>query len=540
MADRSESPNRFSALQRLTRHPALTDVLPSLPAATLKRLYDAVGLHDAGPLMALTPGPLLVQALTEAVWTEQRGRTELDADVFVDWLEIWLSEGQPFAAERLLALDEDLLAACLGALLEVADTTVDGLHRWSCDDDGGNPWDGAPPLPSDASTIIDRFAVTAVREDEWELVHHALLALWDEAPDALLRLLQRLTLDDGRLEGEEVRYRIHEDAAAEREQGRERAGFVPRAAARAFLGQARVLSPGEILAMTEYDPESARHLGRLDPAGSESPSGGSRPAAASGPRVASTEYRDRVVAPTVSGSAPDLEGAEIWTLLSAAGILDQPAPAGLLTGPENRPLPLQIRLDRLAAEDPAALARTASELAYLANVLLTLDLLPASRGAEEAARELAFATANLGLELLERHGAGVDLERPPGLVRGFLLAWRTLLDLPSHLVRAVAQALDTPRMRAYLQARAWLGVQMSESLADLQHAVDERDVESAREALALLSLALDTGACRAAAHLLDNPPRFPGLLEGADDKDAARWITTVDDLERLGRLMRAF
>jgi hypothetical protein len=77
---------------------------------------------------------------------------------------------------------------------------------------------------------------------------------------------------------------------------------------------------------------------------------------------------------------------------------------------------------------------------------------------------------------------------------------------------------------------------MLESLDDLREAVDRSQFDAARESLALLSLACQTDACRAASHLLGRPPRFSALLEGGD-RHAARWIRSLADLERVAELL---
>jgi hypothetical protein len=536
-----ETPQRTGStdVRRLLDHPALAEVLPQLSAQALTRLYETVGLHDAGSLMALTPPPLLARALDQAVWTEYRGRTHLDADVFIDWLAVWLEEGEAFAARRLLALGEELLAVCLGAVLTVTDTNVAGLHRWN-QDDGDNDASGeVQPVPAGISIGIDRFEIVPTQEDERDLLDTALQALWNEAPDLLLHLLERLTADDSRLDGEGLRYRVHDDSAAARDAERERAGYVSGPAAAAFLGQVRVLGQEGIVELTDYDLESARHLGRLHGVG-QSESGSWSPGAEA--RVSQSEEapaEDELVGkhPKASpferqASPPD---AEVWALLAAAGVVEPAAAAALLTGPGNEPLTLERRLEALGAGHPAAFGQAARELAYLANVLLTLEL-PGPGGREDSARELALATTNLGLELLEVRGVLVDLHRPPGAVRAFLLGWSTLLDLPARLVAACEAALESPGVHRRLASRTWLHDAMRESLADLTGAVPQQRFDAAREALTLLSLALDADACRAAVHLLGMPPRFPALMEGGG-KGASRWIRTEQDLGQLEGLL---
>lgn len=532
MAERATSSPRALALRRLTNHPALADIVPTLAPRTLARLYDTVGLHDAGPLMAITPPQLLARALDEAVWVEHGTGTTFDPDAFVNWLEVWLEEGDAFTVDRLQALDEDMLALCLRSLLAVEDGNVGGFERSSAEEDGMTASETGSNLPGGLSLTIGPFTVTAVLEDEWDVVSRALTAFTEHAYDLLLVLLARLCMDDSRLEGEAGSTGHAADAAGAREQRRERAGFVPRAGAQAFLAHVRSLTSSAILALDAYDPETARHLSRLQnspPATDREPSGRAE--------EAQQQSNDDRIGPLAGEpAARSASDTDIWSLLEQAGVIEKQMPAGLLAAPDASACLLQQRLDTLAAVEPRALAGPGSELAYLANVLLAVDVLPEGSG-EDAARDLAFATVNLGLELLEAHGETADLEAPPGLVRAFMLAWHTLLGMPRAVVRAVDTGMAAPRTVAWLESRAWLQAQMNESQQDLHRAVRDGDTEAAREALALLSLALDTDACRGAAHLLGPMPRFPGALEGGTKEDA-RWFRSIVDLERVAALLR--
>ena len=502
------------ALRSLEDHPGLHGLLPAMAPRTLTRLYDAVGLHDAGSLMAITPANQLVHALDEAVWTHDGVDTRFDPDVFVDWLEVWLGEGAAFTAERLLLLDEDFLALGFATVMRVADAEVEGFER-TVAEQGDEP----PGMDPEAA-VVDRFLIAPVQEDEGDVVQQAVVALWDHDPSRALTLLERLARLPLDAHPAAV---LHHDAAAAREAVGERSGFVPPAAARAFLATAGAAGLVELCAMTEYDLETARHLGRL--------------AAASALPVVAAEPAN---APAPFGRADTGTEAEseIWRLLGEAGVLDGAPPAALLAGPGRpQPLTLQRRLDDAAAESPDRLAHAAAELAWLANVLITgVGLMISGGRREEQARELAFATANLGIELLEHRESPVVLGEPPGLVRAFLVGWRVLDELRASLPAAFERAFASPAMAAHLEPRVWLRQEMDASLEALAAAVAESRLDAAREAVGLLSLACHTASCRAAAHLLGHPPRFPLLLEGGG-KDEARWIRSLDDVERLSALL---
>jgi hypothetical protein len=46
-----------------------------------------------------------------------------------------------------------------------------------------------------------------------------------------------------------------------------------------------------------------------------------------------------------------------------------------------------------------------------------------------------------------------------------------------------------------------------------------------------------TATCRALGPLLDEIPRYSPLLEGSKQPDAARWIATRADLDRIAALL---
>ncbi len=517
------------SLLRLRDHPALVRILPELQPRSLARLYQAVGMNDAGSLMALTPPALLARALDEAVWTDTGGTPRFDPDVFVDWLEAWIGEGDTFTAERLAALDEDTLALCLGQVLRVEDSHTTAFCRPG--EDAEEPGTAGLLEPDDGIGVFDRFLVTTQVEDEWHVIHPALVALWEHAPERLQAVLARLTAHDSRLDGEGP-CPLYEDAAAAREDRRERSGFVATAAARAFLAQSTAMSADELFGMSDYDLETARHLRQLESARRAGPARAIDAAEAGEPVSPDLAARR----PPGADRADQGADAELWHLLADAGVVD--TPAGLLAAPAGRAASaLERHLTALAAARPGRLEQAGGELAYLANVVYAaIDLSGESRRPEDVARDLAAATVSLGLELLESHGAAVPLGQPPRLIQAFLLGWRALDALPGRLLEAFQRAFESPATQRYLAHRSWLRQQAASSLADLETALNARRYDGAREAVGLLSLAFETDACRAAVHLLAEPPRFPGLLEGAG-KDVARWFSASGDLHDVDVLL---
>ncbi|HEX7035580.1 MAG TPA: hypothetical protein VF210_07385 [Pseudomonadales bacterium] len=517
------------ALLRLLDHPELPSLLPSLPAPALARLYDTVGLHDAGRLMVATPLPLLARALDEALWPADGGPP--DPDVLIDWIAVWLEEGDEFAASALGALDEDLLALCLDPLLRVEDSHVTAFSRLS--EEGELDPDHYDDVLDDGPSVAtyDRFRMVPLEEDAWDVIDRAFTALWTHDPERLTTLLERLARTEYRSESdvESKRHRAL-DLTAAREAQRERAGYVGHDAARGFLALASAMSLEELLSMDGYDPETARQLGERRRGGAADPSPGGQVAdqfAAGGRSHGDSQAGGRSHGGSHAGGRSPGEH-DAWALLAAAGIALEPTPAPRLTGPRTpTPLTLTNELQRLAGQEPGAFDRCGAELAYLANVLLSVT------AADADARELAFATANLGLELITARGLSAGLDRPPGLIRAFLVGWRAQNELPDRVASACATALEAPAVRRRLDGRDWLDGQVQASCVDLRSEVAGGRFDAARNSLAVLSLALNVEVCRAVASLLDRPPRFPCVLEGGEPR-AARWIRERADLVTLG------
>ena len=52
----------------------------------------------------------------------------------------------------------------------------------------------------------------------------------------------------------------------------------------------------------------------------------------------------------------------------------------------------------------------------------------------------------------------------PGLIRAFLVAWRTLAEVPVKLAGAFRDTFDGAPMLEYLEPRGWLRQELAESL----------------------------------------------------------------------------
>jgi hypothetical protein len=176
-------------------------------------------------------------------------------------------------------------------------------------------------------------------------------------------------------------------------------------------------------------------------------------------------------------------------------------------------------LRSLAAEDPPGFDRATRELAYLANVLRVGVTVEARALTNTEAREAAFATCALGVELARVRTAR-DLATQPGLIRYFMLGWRALAALRDNVAPAFEAAIE--RMPP-----AWLRDEVETGLRDLRTALAKRSFAEARECVIFLSIAFDSGTCRVITRLLDVIPR----------DGAARWIASTRDLDRIETIL---
>jgi Family of unknown function (DUF6178) len=341
-------------LSRLLDQPRLVQAVQAMPPRALLRLIDHVGLEDAGEIVALATTRQLERMFDEDLWRAGRpGEDErFDPARFGLWLEVMLEAGEPFTADKLADLPEDLLALALDAQVLVID--LDELAISAIDEQLEKLLENGPCLDFGPHRAIAR------QVEGWDALAAALTALDERHPDVLRRLLERLChassewiRDNGGLHHVLTSVEmLEEDAAAGREDRRARAGHVSPASARAFL--------------------------KLPAAGVE--------AVLAEPRDAVTRayFRDYDARPDLSEEPLDDGAGPNW---------DEQLTGGARPLLEAGPAPPETLLQRtLAVLDADTAAERQRELAYLANIVLV------TRGCRplEAANE-AVAVCNAGL-----------------------------------------------------------------------------------------------------------------------------------------------
>lgn len=505
-------------LLRILEDPGLVAAVQALEPRSLARLIDHVGLEDAGELVALATAEQLERVFDEDLWRgDGPGREErFDAERFGLWLEILLEMGASRAAARIVEMDEDLVTLALSRELLVLDLDEMALRQWTRGARGLPPEDLVDKaLESSLSLELDGYLVIGLEPGSWDAVTTLLTALDAEHHGFLTGLLERCAFlsaehveDNGGLyEVLTAAEQLESDVAFEREQRREREGFVPPQAAAAFLALARDAAVGD-------DAITRSHLRALD----EAPTG---------------PKRGEATPATGRASA-----APLVRLLREADVLPTERPAALLEGPvrprrSTSGAGLRAALLELREERPELVGRRVRELGYLANTLVSGCRFRGRALRPVEAAEAALATCELGL--LERLRAEGDAPASPGgalarhgLVRLFGVGWRVLhrqVQLPA--ARALDEALASFLRRTEAPLDDWTRGALAELRASLHRHLGEGAPWRARERLDLLGVVVDAELLEALQALLDELPSFEGAF-----------ISTRADVERVEAFLR--
>jgi hypothetical protein len=502
---------RSSLIRSLDRHPGLPALMRDLPPHAAATLIQRVGVADATEIMAVMPTRSLLRALDESIWKQPAPGVsgQVDADQLVEWFEAWLAIGEPFLLERLAAMGDDYLVLLLARVI-----AVDSTNRYVEADDAFA--EVAAQLHDDAERF-GPFVVTTIDDSHREVLRLVLNALWIEDRARLWRVLNRLDAmpeDEGGRRGWTA---TALDVEFERNSFRAGIGFVSGDDARALLATAAVNTSQQILAMTAYDPITERMLRARD-----APDIAHPVIADDIDDVDDDDEADATSSSTdlVALDAAIRDAASLRSLLEEAELLDAHPPQHFLGhNGERSERPLTALLRALADEKHDDFARATRELAHLANVLKSGATIEARELTETQAREAAFATCNLGVELA-RANTTTELAREPGLIRYFMLGWRALAATRGHVLPAfVAAITDMPA--------SWIRDEVTVGVRDLSAALEKNAFGDARECVIFLSIAFDGDSCHAITLLLDDLPRA----------GTSQWIESTDDLDRIATLL---
>lgn len=487
-----------SNLLSLADNPRLPVLVQKLPPPVLSRLIGAIGVEDAGPLMAMTTPQQMREVFDDVLWrTPAPGLpARFSVDEFLRWLEVLNDESVAFAAERLQALGEQFLAAALGRILDV--------HAKEAQFSGQGVLD-------DREDLGDFLVRSRPGYDgHWDTVRTALAAIHTDFPRFLDRVLHRCTPSWTGFVSERPYVLARVDESGDREMRREQAGFVGADTASAFLAEARVTPPATLIEADGYDPISARHLA-MRPTEDEKDGGPEIPP--------SNEEWDE----------------ELMDLLVVLGQIEGIGQAPRLLAPDApRILTIKAKLAALGQDQPEAFAVRMGELVYLANILMSGVASP--RLTETEAPNVALAICNIGAG---RDG-GLDdaLSSPPGLVGLFRVGWHMLCRLPPLAARRLVAVLRDPDIRERLGTRPWILAEVDLAIADLVNRVDLAAFDDVEESLGIVSLVVEAEAVHWLNALISELPRIPIMTDDAEHTaNSTRDIESVEDLALVERFL---
>src|SRR5262245_57035711 len=322
---RQDTPVQGRLLDRILATPHLAHVVPQLQPAVLHRVIQSCGLEDCAEVVALATSDQLARVFDLDLWrAREPGRDEaLDADRFGVWLEVLSEAGVSVAAAKLVGMDVELVITALAQHLLVFDraavsgyTTTDGqeiapsrgLDRLGCE--------------------VGSYMVEARRPDSWDTIVNLLRLLEEEHHDYFHRVMRGCrSLSNSKREADPSHDLLTDkeqdffDLAFDREQRREKLGYVTPAQARAFLQAARQLQlgldapSGSPVARAYFRAVDSTPLAETD----ASPASASLPAP-SGPPPSSSDVVDATAA--------------VFDVLIEAGVLTQ-QPRALLQAPHS-------------------------------------------------------------------------------------------------------------------------------------------------------------------------------------------------------------
>jgi hypothetical protein len=495
-------PDGQGLLARILDTPHLAQVVPRLKPEVLHRVIQTCGLEDCGDLVALATPDQLQAVFDLDLWRPARpGLDEqLDPERFGQWLEVLMESGAATAAGKLVGLDLDLVVASFAQHLRVRDvaaaapfTTLDGQQI-------------SPDRRASRGIEyeIGGYRLEAKRAAAWDAIVELLLFLDAEHSEFFHRVMRGCRrLSSSRPEQDGFHDLLTDtdqdmfDLAVDRDERREKQGYIAPAQARAFLQAAREL-PLDESAPPPLHPIARAYFRAIEWTEESEPS----PSAVSSP----SEHAE---------AAADAMATVVDALLDAGVLPGQPR--GLLAGAHGdipRVSALQTLMQYANEHDPVAFSNRSGELAYLANTLVAGCSVQGRLFTASEASDAAAATCNLALENWSRHWPQQDL--PEGFLIGhelvsvFQVGWRILHT--EVCLFAADRLVDT------LTGLRCDDAQIQLELAALRHAMSRQRQAGApwraRDAMDVIAI-LDTPAWAALLGLIDECPVLHGVISAA-------------------------
>lgn len=382
MLARQDATGGSGLLERILNTPGLEHVVPRLHPDLLHRLIQTCGLEDCSEIVALATPQQLQQVFDLDLWRAARaGEDEgFDASRFGVWIEVLLESGATGAAHKLAQIDVDVVIAGLAQHALVRDRGAVSIYETT----DGELVEPHRALDDGLVADVGGYQLVARCDDSWDAIVEVLMSLEAERPDYFHRAMQgcrRLSSSgyeiDGLVDLLTERDQDMFDLSVDREERREKQGFVMPAQARAFLQMSRELQPG---CDARANPISRAYFQAID-------------------RAAMENAEDASSSTSFLTAAAE---ASVFEALLDAGVLAQP-PRALISGSDSTLSTLEhvrTRLEFARDNDHAAYLARTEELAYLANTLVAGCSIQGRPFMTQEASDAAIAICNLGLENL--------------------------------------------------------------------------------------------------------------------------------------------
>jgi hypothetical protein len=392
-------------LERILSTPHLAQVIPRLPPEIIHRVIQRCGLEDSSELVALATPEQLERVFDLDLWRAGRpGHDEqFDADRFGVWLEVLAEAGVATAAQKLAEMDPSIVTAGFAQHLRVFDRAA--VSRYTTTD--GTEIEDKINRGADVTCEVGGYVAIARRIDSWDAIVAVLTTLAEHHPHSFDRVMRGCRaasssgreidgLDDLLDAGDQAMF----DVALDREQRRDKSGFVAPAQARAFLDASRRLRI-ERDAVPPMDPIAGAHLRASEP---------------------------------VTATTPPLDDATTESLATVVEVLVEagiaaPPPRALLTGPDvqtSRLRHIEAQMQVALERDPVAASKRNDELTFLANAIAAGCSVQCRPFSPEEAWDAAIAVCNLALE--NRRSLPDDFLVDHDLVGVFQSGWTFLHD----------------------------------------------------------------------------------------------------------------
>lgn len=452
-------------LKKILDQPDLPDVIRHLDGDVLSRLIHHVGLEDSAAIVAYTSADQLGQVFDEDLWKRKKpGQDDFfDGNRFGVWLEILMENGAACAVEKIMEMDENLVA--LGLFRHIRVKRLEDTWGYWRDDNGDRKGGGKRRSNGDRFRLTFwPYGIIAKNTPAIGTVCEFLAELSEREPDKLYLLLDRccgLTEDNKggfghRSEVLTLSQMLEQDLAAERDARKESRGFVTPASAVSFLRRARSVKTDILRNEHQPDPETRSYFKSWE----KEPG----PVSASG-HAPSEPRPDRQLDAAIS---------RFLTILRDAEVIQTGSSVSLLAGPDEKAsgdvLPLGQAIRVISRTQTELYDRLLKDISYLANTLIAGCPFKGRAFHPGEAADAALSTCNLGAEMLLK-ADNPDIKRltalleHKGLIILFMAGWRALfVHGPLQTAKTVVSFLGQLRTIGGNVRKAWEKHRLAECL----------------------------------------------------------------------------